>query len=71
MDHDELLTVEEAAEELEVSTRTLASWRNSGTHELPYLKIGRDVRYRQSDIDAFLDGLEEEDDEDAEDDDET
>jgi hypothetical protein len=36
------------------SPKTLESWRNRG-QELPFLKLGRRVRYRLSDVIAFLD----------------
>ena len=49
-----LLTPEQAAAHLDVEVQTLAQWRSSGRHSLPYLKIGRNVRYRKSDLDAWL-----------------
>lgn len=49
-----LITPGEAAERLQVSIRTLAKWRSIGYPNIPYSKVGRCVRYRQSDIDAFL-----------------
>ena len=58
MSIDDLLTPEEAAEQLDVSARTLSNWRSTGENELPYLKIGRNVRYRQEDIDELLEDLE-------------
>ena len=35
---------------------TLAQWRYLGrfTDELPWIKIGRNVRYRESDVLAFI-----------------
>lgn len=49
-----LLTPEEVAGITGLSTETLAQWR-SQRRGIPYLKIGRNVvRYRQSDLDAFL-----------------
>ena len=36
-----------------LSTRTLARWRSEETGP-PYCRIGRMVRYRQSDLDKFL-----------------
>lgn len=49
-----LITPGEAAERLQVSVRTLAKWRSIGYPNIPYSKIGRCVRYKQADIDAFL-----------------
>ena len=43
------------AAQLKVKTTTLATWRSKKTVPLVYLKIGKLIRYRQSDIDAFLD----------------
>ncbi|HAN23500.1 MAG: hypothetical protein CMH36_12000 [Microbacterium sp.] len=53
-----LLTEAELAEELQVPTRTIRYWRESGTGPTP-LKMGKHTRYRASDIDAWLDGLSE------------
>ncbi|GIZ54062.1 helix-turn-helix domain-containing protein [Noviherbaspirillum aridicola] len=44
----------EAAEILETTIQTLANWRNTGRYALPYVKIGRLVRYRMSDLEAFI-----------------
>jgi excisionase family DNA binding protein len=49
-----LLTPTQVAEQLGVTIGTLAVWRSTGTCQIPYLKIGRCVRYKSSDIDAFL-----------------
>jgi excisionase family DNA binding protein len=49
-----LLTPQQVAERLGVTTGTLAVWRCNGTTQIPYVKIGRVVRYRDSDIQAFL-----------------
>ena len=46
---------EEAAEYLNLAVQTLAVWAMTGKH-LPVVKIGtRAVRYRVSDLDAFID----------------
>ena len=50
----DLLTTEQAAAYLGVKPRSLEVWRCVGRYGLPYLKVGRLVRYRQSDLDAFL-----------------
>jgi excisionase family DNA binding protein len=49
-----LLSTEEAAEYLGVMRGTLEVWRCMRRYNLPFLKIGRCVRYRRSDLDAFL-----------------
>jgi len=49
-----LVSPEVAAEHLDVSARTLAKWRSIGSPNIPYSKVGRCVRYRISDLDAYL-----------------
>lgn len=49
-----LLTAEEAAEFLGIAHQTLSVWRSTGRYDLPYIKVGRNVRYRLSDLEAFL-----------------
>lgn len=44
----------QAAEALGVKPTTLAVWRSTGRYKLPYLKVGRLVKYRISDIAEFL-----------------
>ena len=34
----------------DVATSTLAVWRCTGRYDLPFLKIGRNVRYRLGDV---------------------
>ncbi|WP_136066367.1 helix-turn-helix domain-containing protein [Modicisalibacter radicis] len=50
----DLLTPEEAALQLGVSSRTLATWRSTGRHALPYVKVGSRVRYRRQDLNSWL-----------------
>ena len=52
--HSDLLTRREAAAYLGVSAQTLAIWKCSGRVQLPFVKIGRLVKYRRSDLDAFI-----------------
>ncbi len=49
----ELLTTEEAARILGVKPQSLAVWRLHGEN-LPFVKVGRLVRYRRSDIEKWL-----------------
>jgi predicted site-specific integrase-resolvase len=44
---------EETAAHLSINARTLEGWRYTGRVELPYVKIGRAVRYRPEDVRAF------------------
>lgn len=50
----DLMTPEHAAHALGVSIRTLAAWRSGGRNTLPYVKVGRLVRYRAADIAGWL-----------------
>jgi excisionase family DNA binding protein len=70
MTRERLLSPEEVADRLDVSPQTLANWRRNPDHELPYVNVGRLVRYRESDLEDFLDYLSgfDEDDEDEDDD---
>lgn len=45
---------EEAAELLRVSAQTLAVWACTKRYNLPFVKIGRRVMYRLSDLHAFI-----------------
>ena len=39
-----------------ISVETLAAWRHTGRIKLPFIKVGgRLVRYRQRDVQAFID----------------
>ena len=49
-----LLTRPEAAALLGVSTNTLAVWHCTGRYKIPVVKVGRSVRYRASDLYAWL-----------------
>lgn len=49
-----LLDRPDAAAYIGVRTQTLATWASSGRYKLPFIKVGRAVKYRVSDLDAFL-----------------
>jgi excisionase family DNA binding protein len=49
-----LLTTNEAADFLGVSAGTLAVWRCISKYPLPFIKIGRNVRYQESDLLAWM-----------------
>ncbi|MFT4563807.1 MAG: excisionase family DNA binding protein [Gammaproteobacteria bacterium] len=51
----ERLNRPEAARYLGVSVNTLEVWASTGRYELPFVRIGRRVFYRRSDLDAFID----------------
>lgn len=48
-----LLTPQDVADRLGVSTTTLATWRCTKRYPLAYVKVGRLVRYRIADVEAF------------------
>jgi excisionase family DNA binding protein len=52
--HKPLLTKEDVSEILGVSTGTLAVWRTTKRYNLPYVKSGRLIRYREEDVEAFI-----------------
>lgn len=43
-----------AAAYLGVTPRTLEVWRCTKRHAIPYIKVGRLVKYRQTDLDSWL-----------------
>lgn len=51
------LKTKQAAELLQVSYKTLESWRRTQLQGPPYCKIGRTVRYRLSDLEAYMEEI--------------
>lgn len=49
-----LLDEQSAASHLGVAPNTLSVWRSTGRYNLPFVKVGRLVRYRLSDLDAWI-----------------
>jgi len=49
-----LLTPDEVAELLGVTAQTLAVWRCEQRYNLPYVKVGRLVRYPEAAVAGFL-----------------
>jgi excisionase family DNA binding protein len=54
METKKLLNRKEAAEYLGVKPQTLAVWNVTGRYKLPVVKVGRSVRYRLADLEAWL-----------------
>lgn len=52
--NDQLLTNDEAAALLRVSPGTLDVWRCIKRYQIAYIKVGRSVRYRRSDLEEWL-----------------
>lgn len=50
-----LKTPEATAQFLGVTVETLAVWRSTGRYNIPFIKVGRSIRYRQSDLEKWLD----------------
>lgn len=50
-----LLTDEEACNYLRIRQRQLYSWRMLGV--IPFIRIGRSIRYRQRDLDAAIEAM--------------
>jgi excisionase family DNA binding protein len=52
--HLDLLTEDEAAALLRVEPQTLRLWRATGRYGLPFVKVGRCVRYRRCDLEKWI-----------------
>lgn len=61
-----LLSAEDVADLLGIAPSTLAKWRQSGSPELPFVRIGGRVLYRPEDVEAFMEDAESDDDQDDE-----
>ena len=53
-DNQRAFSRKEAANYLGITDGTLAVWACTGRYNLPYVKIGRLVKYRKTDLDAFI-----------------
>jgi predicted DNA-binding transcriptional regulator AlpA len=51
---DPLLTEAQVAEILDVKPTTLQVWRVTKRYPLAHVKVGRNVRYRRSAVEAFI-----------------
>ena len=55
MEHNPLMTSVEAADYLSVRPQTLAKWRmQDGKHTIPFVKIGKAVRYQRSELNKYI-----------------
>lgn len=56
MQHDQpqVLNESQAAEFLGVKPQTLSVWRSTGRYDLPFVRVGRLIRYRRTDLEAWL-----------------
>jgi len=53
-----LLKNTEAANLLKIKPETLAVWRAEHRYNIPFIKVGRSVRYRLSDLEVWLESRE-------------
>ena len=51
---DKLLNGHEAASLLGITYHTLAVWKSAKRYNVPYVKIGRLVKYRRSELERFI-----------------
>ena len=51
---EQLLTPRDVAAILGITPQTLAVWRCEKRYHLPYVKAGRLVRYREIDVEQFI-----------------
>src|ERR1700745_1098163 len=49
-----LLTETETAKQISVAPATLQQWRHHHRYSLPFIRVGRLIRYRQIDVDNWL-----------------
>lgn len=50
----DLLDERKAADFLDVSPGTLSVWRSTGRYSIPFIKVGRSVRYSRNALQAWL-----------------
>ena len=49
-----LLNEAEAAAVLGIAPQTLSIWRSTGRYGLRYIRVGRRIRYRRADLEAWV-----------------
>jgi Helix-turn-helix domain len=54
LDMDTLTDTDGASSLLTIPTATLIKWRSTGEVRIPYVRIGRQIKYRTSDLKAFI-----------------
>ena len=55
LNDDVIIDTHEAGMLLKTPAATLIKWRSTGENNIPYLKIGRNVRYRTTDLKKWVD----------------
>jgi excisionase family DNA binding protein len=51
---DPLFSKAEAAAYLNIAEQTISNWLTTGRYNLPYVRVGRLIRFKKSDLDAFI-----------------
>jgi hypothetical protein len=54
LDTDALIDTDGASTLLSVPSATLAKWRSTGEVRIPYVRLGRQIKYRTSDLKRFI-----------------
>lgn len=54
LDDNIIVDTSEAAELICTPEKSLIKWRSTGEHNIPYIKIGRNVRYRTKDLRIWI-----------------
>ena len=49
-----LLTTDQAATHMNIKPQTLIIWRSTKRYPLPFIRVGRSIRYRVEDLDRWL-----------------
>lgn len=52
--NNSLMDQKAAAAYLGTTVGSLNVWRTSGTHKIPYVRWGHNIRYRKEDLDAWI-----------------
>ncbi len=51
---DLIIDTSEAAILIHTPEKSLIKWRSTGEHNIPFIKIGRNVRYRTKDLRVWI-----------------
>lgn len=55
LNDDLIVNTQEAAQLIRTPEKSLIKWRSTGEHNIPFIKIGRNVRYRTTDLRKWID----------------
>lgn len=54
LDDNIIVDTSEASILLKTPEKSLIKWRSTGEHNIPFIKIGRNVRYRTADLRKWI-----------------